>query len=174
VLKVAEIHERMGEIDQASKAYMGVAELYAKTRDVEKAIQSWLRVEALNPDILAAHTRLALVYERLGRTSDAMVEYIAIASLFQSQGNVPKATQTIQHALQVVPNSREAGLAMSLLQAGKPLPKPTRPPGTTGPLSASQAYRSVPSQSIEDSRPKVDPIQDAKQKSLTIFGRIPV
>jgi len=169
-LKVAEIHERMGELDQACKAYMDVAELYAKTRDVEKAIRSWLHVEALNPDILSAHARLALVYERLGRTSDAMVEYIAIASLLQSQGNVPKAMQTLQHALQVVPNSREAGLAMSLLQAGKPLPKPTRPPGTAGPLSASQAYRSVQSQSVEDSRPKVDPIQDAKQKSLTMLA----
>ena len=67
--KVAEIQERLGDLGKATKAYMDVAELFARNRDVEKAIRSWSHVVALNPENMTAHTRLALVYERLGRTS---------------------------------------------------------------------------------------------------------
>ena len=170
--KVAEIYERMGDLDKATKAYMDVAELYARNKDIEKAIRSWSRVVALNPEHLAAHTRLALVYERLGRTSEAMVEYIAIASLLQNQGNTQKAIQTMKHALQVVPNSKEANQALIMLQSGKSLPRPSRPRGGTGPLLMSQVRTADTSKSIGDERPKLDPIQDAKQKALTILAEL--
>ena len=136
--KVAEIQERLGDLDKATKAFMDVGELYARNKDLDKAIRSWTHVTALNPEIMAAHTRLAVVYERMGNTTDAMGEYIAIASLFQSQGNLPKAIQTMQHALEVVPNSKEASLAISILQSGKTLPRPSRPRGGTAPLIMSQ------------------------------------
>jgi tetratricopeptide (TPR) repeat protein len=170
--KVAEIYERINDLTNAAKAYMDVAELFARNKNVENAILSWSRVVALNPDHMVAHTRLALVYERLGRTSEAMVEYIAIASLLQSQGNIQKAIQTMKHALQVVPNSKEANLALSMLQNGKPLPKPTRPRGGTGPLTMNQVRQAGTTQSKEENRPKIDPIQDAKQKALTMLAEL--
>jgi tetratricopeptide (TPR) repeat protein len=170
--KVAEIYERIGDLDNATKAYMDVAELYAHNKDIEKAIRSWSRVVALNPEHLAAHTRLALVYERLERTSDAMVEYLAIASLLQNQGNTQKAIQTMKHALQVVPNSKEANQALMMLQSGKSLPGPSRPRGGTGPLLMSQVRNAETKNSIEDERPRLDPIQDAKQKALTMLAEL--
>ncbi|MGE5124609.1 MAG: tetratricopeptide repeat protein, partial [Acidobacteriaceae bacterium] len=112
--KIVEIYERTGDQANAARAYMNVAEVYTRNKDVEKSINSWRRVVDLDPENLAAHTRLALVYERLGHDSDAMTELIAIASLLQNQGNVRKAIQTIKHALQVVPNSKEASLALSI------------------------------------------------------------
>ncbi len=136
--KSAEIYERLGDLDNAAKAYMSVAEIYARSKDVEKAIQNWTRVVSLNPENMLAHTRLAIVYERLGRTSEAMVEYLAIASLLQNQGNLPKAIQTIQHALQVVPNNKEATQALAMLLNGQPLPMPERSRGVTAPLIMSQ------------------------------------
>jgi tetratricopeptide (TPR) repeat protein len=170
--KVAEIQERLGDLGKAAKAYMDVAELYAHNKDVEKAIHSWSRVVALNPEHMAAHTRLALVYERLGRTSQAMIEYISIASLLQNQGNIQKAIQTINHALEVVPNSKEASLALSLLQSGKPLPRPTRPHGGTGPLIMSQVRQAETPKTMDADRPRLDPIQDAKQKALTMLAEL--
>jgi tetratricopeptide (TPR) repeat protein len=170
--KVAEIYERMGDLPNASKSYMDVAELYARNKDGEKAIQSWSRVVALNPEHMTAHTRLALVYERLGRTSEAMVEYIAIASLLQNQGNVQKAVQTMKHALQVVPNSKEANQALMMLLNGKPLPKPSRPRNGTGPLLVPQAHLSETLLSTEEDHPRLDPIQDAKQKALTMLAEL--
>jgi tetratricopeptide (TPR) repeat protein len=170
--KVAEIHERLGDLDKATKAYMDVAELYARIKDVEKAIRSWTQVVALNPEHMAAHTRLALVYERLGRTTQAMIEYIAIASLLQNQGSIQKAIQTINHALEVVPNSKEASMALSLLQSGKPLPRPSRPQGGTGPLLMSQVRQTATLKTEAAERPRLDPIQDAKQKALTMLAEL--
>ncbi len=170
--KVAEIQERLGELDKAAKAYMDVAELFARSRDVEKAISSWSRVVALNPEHMTAHTRLALVYERLGRTTLAMIEYISIASLLQNQGNIQKAIQTLNHALEVVPNSKEASMALSLLQSGKPLPRPSRPRDETEPRITSQFRRSEPTKSEDADHPRLDPIQDAKQKSLTLLAEL--
>jgi tetratricopeptide (TPR) repeat protein len=170
--KIAEIHEHMGDLVNATKSYLDVAELYARNKDVEKAIRSWSRVVALNPEHMAAHTRLALVYERLGRTSEAMVEYIAIASLLQNQGNIPKAVQTLKHALQVVPNSKEATQALTMVLNGKPLPRPSRPPGGIGALLMSQVRQTETTTSIEEDHPRLDPIQDAKQKALTMLAEL--
>ncbi len=170
--KVAEIHEKLGDLDKAIKAYMDVAELYARNKDIEKAIRSWSHVVALNPESMPAHSRLALVYERLGDTSNAMNEYISIASLLQSQGNNPKAIQTMQHALEVVPNSKEASLSLSILQKGNPLPRPSRPRGGTGPQMMSQVRQVQTEKNEEFDRPRVDPIQDAKQKAMTMLAEL--
>ncbi|MFZ2096573.1 MAG: tetratricopeptide repeat protein [Anaerolineales bacterium] len=170
--KVAEIQERQGNLKNATTSYMKVAELYARNREVEKAIQNWIRVTALDPLYLAAHTRLALVYERLGRTTEAMVEYISIASLLQSQGNTQTAIQTVKHALEVVPNSKEANLALTLLQSRKPLPTPSRPRIATGPASMSHFYPGETPTSEEESRPRIDPIQDSRQKALAMLAEI--
>jgi tetratricopeptide (TPR) repeat protein len=172
VQKIAEIYEHSGDFTNASKAFMDVAELYARKKDVENAIHNWARVVALNPDHLAAHTRLALVYERLNRTSEAMVEYIAIASLLQSQGNVPKAVQTMKHALQVVPNSKEASLALSMLQSGKPLPRATQLQSVGNQVSISKTPTTDSMQVKDDIYPRLDPIQDAKQKALTLLAEV--
>jgi tetratricopeptide (TPR) repeat protein len=170
--KVAEIQERLGDLSKATKTYMDVAELYARSKDVEKAIRSWSRVVALNPEHMAAHTRLALVYERLGRTSNAMIEYISIASLLQNQGNIQKAIQTINHALDVVPNSKEASMALAILQSGKPLPRPSRPREETGPLVITPVRQDETHKNEATDHPRLDPIQDAKQKALTILAEL--
>jgi tetratricopeptide (TPR) repeat protein len=170
--KVAEIQERLGDLNKAAKAYMDVAEMFARNKDIEKAIRSWSHVVALNPEQMTAHTRLALVYERLGRMSSAMVEYLSIASLLQNQGNFQKAIQTVNHALEVVPNSKEAGLALSLLQSGKPLPLPSRPHGGTGPLIMSQVRQAETRNNEDADHNRLDPIQDAKQKALTMLAEL--
>ncbi len=170
--KIAEIHERLGDLDKATKAYMDLAELYTRNRDVDKAVHSWTQALALNPEYLPAHMRLVLVYERLGNTTQAMNEYISIASLLQGQGNTLKAIQTMIHALEVVPNSKEASLTLTLLQNGKPLPRPSRPRVATAPLSSSQVLQTVLSTNGETSRPRIDPIQDAKQKALAMLAEV--
>jgi tetratricopeptide (TPR) repeat protein len=170
--KVAEIQERLGDPGKATKAYMDVAELYARNKDVEKAILSWSRVVALNPDHMAAHTRLALVYERLGRTTQAMIEYLSIASILQNQGNFQQAIQTLNHALDVVPNSSEATMALGLLQSGKPLPRPSRTYEGIETQVKPQVRQAESPNTVETDRLKLDPIQDAKQKALTMLAEL--
>lgn len=164
--KVAEILERQGSLSKASKAYMDVAELYAKNREIEKAIENWSSVVSLTPDNLQAHLRLAMVYERMGRKQQTIMEYIAIASLFQHNGDLPKAVQTIHHLLKIYPDSNEAKQALAMVQAGKALPKPYRPRGATGPLPEL----ALPQAAEKEERPRLDPIQEARQAALTMLA----
>lgn len=168
--KVAEILERLGSLPQATKAYMEVAELYARNKDLDKAIENWSSVVSLTPEHLNAHSRLALVYERMGRKQQAIMEYIAIASLFQHNGDVPKAVQTVNHLLQIFPDSNEAKQALSMIQAGKALPMPQRPRGVTGPLVMAQVRQLDQPKDEEDNRPRMDPIQEARRVALTMLA----
>ncbi len=170
--KVAEILERSGKLPQATKAYMNVAELYARNKDIEKAIENWTSVVSLNPENLAAHSRLAVVYERLNRKPQAMIEFLAVASLMQQSGEVQKAVQTINHALQVDPESKEARQALAMLQSGRLLPKPQRPRGVTGPLRMAQVRQLEASKTSSEQRPLVDPIQEARQNALTMLAEM--
>ena len=168
--KVAEILERLGSLPQATKVYMEVAELYARNKDIDKAIENWSSVVSLTPEHLNAHSRLALVYERMGRKQQAIMEYVAIASLFQHNGDVPKAVQTVNHLLQIFPDSNEAKQALSMIQSGKALPKPQRPRGVTGPLVMAQVRQLDQSRDEDSSRPLMDPIQESRQAALTMLA----
>lgn len=127
VEKIAQIFERLGKNDYAVKAAFQAAELYLKSQEADKAIENWNRVLRLNPAHFQAHSRLAQVYERTSRPSLAVSEFIHIASLFQTSGELEKAKRTLEHALQVSPDESEALQALELLRWGQALPRPTRP-----------------------------------------------
>ena len=130
--KLAQLYERLGNLERAAQAAFHAAELHMQNRDVNKAIESWIRVARLNPSSLAAHSRLALVYERMGEKQKAVHEYLAVASLLQHAGNLEKAVVAVNHTLQLSPNNSDAIQALTLLRDFKPLPKPSRPPGSGG------------------------------------------
>jgi tetratricopeptide (TPR) repeat protein len=165
--KVAELNERLGNLAQASNIYLRAADLYAKNRDLNKAVESWTRVIRLDPENIIAHSRLAMVYERVGRKQQALTEYLAVSSLFQHKGEVQKAVQTMNHALQVIPGSHEATQALALLKAGQLLPKPARIKGATGPLLMAQVRQMEMAKLEHKSSEGLDPIETARQKALT-------
>ncbi|MDH5507983.1 MAG: tetratricopeptide repeat protein [Anaerolineae bacterium] len=173
VEKIAEILERTGKIKESATFSIRAADLYLNTKDAEKAIQNWTRVTRLMPDHLAAHSRLALVHERLGRKRQAITEYIAVASLLQHTGKLQEALQTVTHALTLDSNSVEAQQALDMIKANKSLPKPVRLPGATGPLRMAQVRdmeikkQQVAAASQQDGP---DPITEARQNALTALA----
>jgi Tfp pilus assembly protein PilF len=110
---------------------MKAAEAFFNQRDVEKALENWSRVSVLDPENIMAHSRLAVVHERLGQNQPAVTEYLAIASILQRSGKGDKAQEIVTRALQFLPQSPEARQAQSLLKTGQLLPKPIRPKGAT-------------------------------------------
>lgn len=164
--KVAELNEVVGNLTQASKVYLMAGDLYAKNRDINKAVESWTRVIRLNPEHLVARSRLAMIYERLGRQQAAVNEYLAISSLLQHAGEVQKAIQTINHSLQIMPGNNEATQALALVKTGQLLPKPSRVKGATGPLLMTKVRLSEQERSERQTPEKLDPIESARQKSL--------
>ncbi len=163
--RVAQISERLGNLSQAVDAAMRAAELYLNQREVEKAIENWTRVITLQPENLKAHSRLAVVHERLGHVKPAVTEYLAVASLLQRQGQLDKVAELIRKALSLAPDSPEARQAQALFQAGQLLPKPARQKGGTGPLVMSQIRQlEAPKQSVSSG---LDPLAEARKKALT-------
>jgi len=168
--KIAKLLERMGNLPQAVQFYMKVAEMYARSREIDKAIANWSNVISLNPEHLAAHSRLALVYERMGRQQQAVNEFLAIASLHQHNSEEQEAVQTINHALQILPESKEAHQALNILKAGKALPIPHRPGGVTGPMVMEKVRQLDTPGTVEEKHSHLDPILAARQKALTLLA----
>ena len=168
--KIAQLSERMGNLKEAVEAAMKAAELYLSQKDVNKAIENWARVTQLKPEHVLAHSRLALVHERLGHQEQAVTEYLALASLMQRSGKLDKASELVARAIKIMPGHQVAQQARSLLGAGQLLPKPLRVKGATGSLRMAQVKElNTPEKEISSSP---DPVSEARRKALTILAEI--
>ena len=168
--KLAQLFERTGHLKEAIEAAMRAAELYLNQRDVDKAIENWVRVTTLEPEHAIAHSRLALAHERLDHKAQAVIEYINVASLVQRTGNMEKTAELVGKALKILPESVEAQQALTMLRSGQLLPKPLRPKGGTGPIAMAQVKQLEQPKKQADSG--LDPIGEARQKALTRLAEI--
>lgn len=164
VEKIANIHERLGHLPEAAQSYMQSAELFLKTRDVDKTIDNWLQAISIQPENLMARTRLASIYDKMGRKADAVIEYLAVASLMQQAGDVTKAYQVVEYVLKIMPEYAEAKQALNLLKNNQPLPKPPRPHGGTAAMRMAEV-KHLDAPKITTAL-KQDPISEARQRAL--------
>ncbi len=118
------IYLAIGQPAEAVKAALLAAESHLKHEDIQKAIENWKRVLELDIENVKAHARLAMVYQRLGKKKLAVSEYINAASLLQLTGNVEKATESVERALQFSPENIIALRAKEILHQGRQLPMP--------------------------------------------------
>jgi tetratricopeptide (TPR) repeat protein len=168
--KLAQLFERTGHLKEAIEAASRAADLFLNQREVDKAIENWVRVTSLDPEHMLAHSRLAVAHERMGHKAQAVIEYIAVASLVQRTGNVEKTTELVNKAVQLMPESAEAKQAQTLLRSGQLLPKPLRPKGGTGPIAMAQVKQLDAPKKPTDSG--LDPIEEASRKALTRLAEI--
>ncbi|RPJ51624.1 MAG: tetratricopeptide repeat protein [Chloroflexi bacterium] len=162
--KVARIYERMGRLNDAINSSLQAAEMHLKARSADKAIDNWTRVISIQPENVNVRTRLAAVYERIGRKSDAATEYISLASIYQRSGDLTRATKMVEHAYQMMPENQEVRMALSMLRGGQLLPRPARPHGGTGPVRMAHVREmqgKADSGAVEN-----DPIGETRQKAL--------
>ncbi|GER79470.1 MAG: hypothetical protein JETCAE02_07300 [Anaerolineaceae bacterium] len=163
--RIAQLSERLGDLKGAVDAAMRAADLCLNQREVEKAIENWVRVTTLRPENIKAHSHLALVHERLGHIKPAVAEYLAIASLLQRAGDLEKTAELINKALTLSPESPEAKQAQLLFKSGQLLPRPVRQKGATGPIRMAQVRElESPARPVSSG---LDPVAEARQKALT-------
>ncbi len=168
--KVAQLSERLGNLNAAIEAAGKAAELFLNQREVEKAIENWTRITMLNPEHILARSRLALIYERLGQKPKAVAEYLVLASILQRASRPDKAQEFVSKALQLLPESTEARQAQALLREGQLLPRPIRPKGGTGPITMAKVKGlQEPTQKVASG---MDPIAEARQKALTKLAEV--
>ena len=168
--KAATLYDILHKPGVAAEMAVHAAELYLKSKDVEKAIENWSRAVGMNPEHLIAHSRLAIVYERLGRKSKAVQEYLHIASLMQHAGSKGKAAQVINRALGISPNSEKARRSLAMLRDGIMLPKPERPQGGTAPVQLIQTPQLEPPKKRSDS--ELNPIEESRHRALSALATL--
>ncbi len=169
VEKIAQLSERTGDLKAAVEAALKAADLYLAQRDTDKAIENWVRITNLSPEHAIAHSRLAQVHERLGHPQQAVIEYLAVASLVQRAGSIEKAHELIGKALQILPESPEARQALAWIKTGQMLPKPVRGKGGTGPIRMAQVKESTQRIKVTTG---MDPVAEARQKALTTLAEL--
>jgi tetratricopeptide (TPR) repeat protein len=163
--KMARIYERIGNLPEATQFCLKAAELHLSARDVDKAIDNWQRVLALNPEHLPTRQRLAAVYERLGRHEEAVNEYLSSASILQRAGNLTTAMRAVEYATRLMPESQDARFALHTLRSNQMLPKVSRPKnaGDFGKNIAQNAQ----AKEIPEASKAADPIEEARQKAMS-------
>jgi tetratricopeptide (TPR) repeat protein len=136
--RVADLQERLGRLTDAGRTYLGVGELLLRRRQLDEAISNWERSIRLEPNLLGAHQRLAMVFQRQNNIKAAVREYLAIARILQMQGDKTKALQMCRAALRLDPESPDVLTAVDLIRRGaeafkdeayedEPTPEPPAP-----------------------------------------------
>jgi tetratricopeptide (TPR) repeat protein len=117
--KVADIQERQGQLADAARTYMAIGELFLKQRKLEPAVEGWERAIRLDPALLGAHKRLAMVFQRQNLKRDAVREYLAIARILQMRGDNRKALKMCLAAQRLDPNNEDVQTAIELIRYGE-------------------------------------------------------
>lgn len=170
--KSADILERLGRLDEAAQAYNAVAEVHLTRRDVDKAIENWQRATQLAPGFIQARGRLALAYERLGKTRQSIYEYLTLARIMQHKGDFGKAMAAAERARTLDPDDPEILVAIDTLRTGGELPEPEELAGyeSEPPRPSKQAFgvvdRAAAEWAEQDKLP-VNPMEGNRERALS-------
>ncbi len=116
--KVADLQERLGLLSEAARTYMAAGELQLRQQQMEQAVFNWERAVRLEPSLLGAHRRLAMVHQRQGNVRGAVRECLAIARILQARGKREQALKMCHTALRLDPGNKDARLAIKLVKEG--------------------------------------------------------
>ena len=117
--RVADIQERLGQLRDASQTYMAAGEFMLRDRRLSAAIDHWERAIRLQADLLGAHQRLAMVFQRQGDVRRAVREYLAIARILQARGDEAQALRVCEAALRLDPGNVDVLTAIELVRYGE-------------------------------------------------------
>ena len=157
--KTADALERIGRLDGAARAYAAIAELRLRRRDIDAAVDIWVRAARLDPNNTDVQRRLARVYQHQGKTKLAIRAYLALARIYQRSGHFQEAVEQVQAASALDPNDPDIFTAMELLRASQP---PAAPPP---PRKLDTSMWDLPAESEEEARGS--PVEMAREKALS-------
>jgi tetratricopeptide (TPR) repeat protein len=156
--RVADVQERLGHLNEASKTYAAMANIYIEKKAMGKAIETWLRATRLAPDHLGAHLSLAEAYAKQGKKRAAIEERLTVARILQKRGQTEKAIQQCRLALELDPRSTQAYATLEALRAGERVEK-VKPTLIPDAIEMSEAKK------IEEEE-EGSPVETARQKAL--------
>ncbi|MGQ9598349.1 MAG: tetratricopeptide repeat protein [Anaerolineae bacterium] len=119
--RIAEIHERLEQAHEAADVLLSLAQIYQRQQAWAQAIQALQQAIHLHPNSLEARRSLAEIYAELGQSHKAAQEHIRLACSFQRLGDVEKALEQCNQALELDPGNADARVLMEALRLGEPV-----------------------------------------------------
>jgi tetratricopeptide (TPR) repeat protein len=114
LLKLAELYTQQGLFNDARAQYLQVADEFLKSGELENAVRIFQKILEMDPENVTMRARLAEVYVRLGKKTEAWQIFSAAAESQRSRGNLAGAEEILQRMLTLDP-----GNAYALLMQGK-------------------------------------------------------
>ncbi len=120
VLKLAELYTQQGLFNDARAQYLQVAEEFLKSGELDNAVRIFQKILEMDPENTNMRIRLAEVYVRLGKKTEAWQIFSAAAETLRSKGLLPAAEEVLQRMLTLDPGNSYALLMQgrNLLEAG--------------------------------------------------------
>ncbi len=120
VLKLAELYTQQGLFNDARSQYLLVAEEFLKANELDHAVRIFQKILEMDPENVNMRLRLAEVYLRLNKKTDAWQIFSAAAETLRSKGLLTGAEEVLQRMLTLDPGNSYALLMQgrNLLEAG--------------------------------------------------------
>jgi tetratricopeptide (TPR) repeat protein len=104
-LKLAELYTQQGLFNDARAQYLQVAEDFMKNGDFEQAVRLFQKVLEMDPENVAMRVKLAEVYVRLGKKTEAWEIFSAAAESARSRGSLATSEEILQRMLILDPGN---------------------------------------------------------------------
>jgi tetratricopeptide (TPR) repeat protein len=115
LLKLAELYILQGLNREAREQYAAAVDYYRKHNQPDRALETFRKIVALDPENRAFRARLAELAEQLGRKEEAAIAYLEVAESAVRAGEVPAAETALKKALGIDPRSEQAQLLRARL-----------------------------------------------------------
>src|ERR1700722_12822778 len=120
LLKLAELYSQQGLFNDARAQYLQVAEEFLKAGELENAVRIFQKILEMDPENSTMRVRLAEVYIRLGKKTEAWQIFSSAAESLRSRGSLTAADEVLQRMLTLDPGNTYALLMQgkNLIEAG--------------------------------------------------------
>src|SRR6202049_2550611 len=107
VLKLAELYTQQGLFNDARSQYLQVAEEFLKSGELDNAVRIFQKTLEMDPENVAMRTRLAEVYVRLGKKTEAWQIFAAAGETLRAKGQTGPAEEVVQRMLALDPSNSQ-------------------------------------------------------------------
>ena len=116
VLKLAELYTQQGLFNDARAQYLQVADEFTKSGELENAVRIFQKILEMDPENTAMRIKLAELYVRMGKKTEAWQIFSAAAETMRAKGSLTGADEILTRMLTLDPVN-----AYALLMQGKNL-----------------------------------------------------
>src|ERR1700741_5316363 len=105
LLKLAELYTQQGLFNDARAQYLQVAEEFLKGGELENAVRIFQKILEMDPENAPMRVRLAEVYVRLGKKTEAWQIFSAAAETLRGKGQLGPAEEILQRMITLDPGN---------------------------------------------------------------------